>query len=153
MESGKLMSALERVLDLSSSAVLSTVGADATPQSRWMVAGVLRGAPGYLYAVTEPDFSKVAEITANPRVHWLVQLPQFEEVLRITGDAVIVDNPALKSSVLEALGRNLATFWSVASGAENLVVIETAIETIDYRNNTTGEHAHEPIGGEGGSRK
>jgi general stress protein 26 len=145
MEAGKLLGALERVLDTSSSAVLSTVDIDGAPQSRWMVAGVLRGAPGYLYAVTAPRFSKVEQIKHNPRVHWLVQSPGFEDVLQVAGDAVIVDNPALKSSVLEALGQSLTTFWSINAGAGDLVVIETAITAIEYTRQSTGEHAHESL--------
>ncbi|TVR73015.1 MAG: pyridoxamine 5'-phosphate oxidase family protein [Spirochaetaceae bacterium] len=145
MESGKLMGALERVLDLSSSAVLSTIGADETPQSRWMVAGMLRGAPGYLYAVTAPLYNKVEEITRNPKVAWLIQSPGFEEVFRISGDAVVVDNPSLKSTVLEALGRDLSTFWSANTGNTELVVIETAITTIDYVKQSTGEHSRESV--------
>lgn len=135
-----LVDALERVIDAAGRAVLSTVDEEGAPQSRWMVAGMLRGAPGYIYAVTSPDSRKVREIRINPRVSWLLASEDFREVMSVVGDATIVDNPSLESVVLEAIGDRLATFWRVNAARGDVVVIETAVRAIDRLVPEQGKH-------------
>ena len=139
MELNTLLDVMERVLDGSHTAVLSTVDAEGHPHSRWMVPTVLRGQPGTLYAVTAPKFAKVEHIAAQPRVSWLIQSKSLSDVVEINGKAQIIDNPALKSDVLEALGPNLSAFWTVNHDESELVVIETAIELISHFQPMKGE--------------
>lgn len=145
MESSTLLDLMDRVLDSSRRAVLATVDSDGVPSCRWMVTGILRGAPGFLYSVTAPQFHKTAEIEANPNVAWLLQTDDLSEVVHVTGEAKIVDNPALKSDVLEAIGHDLATFWQVNPAHSELVVIETVIKKIDYFQPNKGEHARASV--------
>lgn len=140
MEINALFTVLERIMDDSRPAVLSTVDADGKPHSRWMVPTILRGTRGALYAVTSPRFHKIEELAANPHVSWLIQGKTFEEIVEASGKAVIVDNPVLKSDVLEALGPSLSTFWRVTPDDSELVVIETMIERIDYLKPVDGTH-------------
>ncbi len=140
MDSTKLLSALERVLDSSCIAVLSTVDENGAPCSRWMVAGMLRGAPNHIYAVTDRKFRKVSQIARNSRVSWLLHTEGFTEVVLVSGDAAVVDNPSLKSAVLEALGKHLENFWHADPGIDDLVILETAITEIDHSTPATGEH-------------
>lgn len=139
MELNTLLDVMERVLDGSHAAVLSTAGADGQPYSRWMVPAVLRGQPGSLYAVTSPKFEKIEQIAAQSRVSWLIQSKGLDEIVQVTGKAQIIDNPALKVDVLEALGAHISTFWHVNPDESALVVIETAIETITYSRPGRGE--------------
>lgn len=140
MEINALFTVMERIMDDSRPAVLSTVDADGKPHSRWMVPTVLRGNRGALYSVTSPRFHKVEELAANPHVSWLIQGKKFDEVVEVTGKAIVVDNPILKSDVLEALGKGLSTFWHVTPDDSELVVIETMIERIDYFKPVDGTH-------------
>lgn len=139
MELNTLLDVMERVLDGSHAAVLATVDADGRPHSRWMVPAVLRGQPGSLYAVTSPRFGKIEHIAAQPRVSWLIQSESFDEIVEVCGKAQVIDNPALKVDVLEALGGRISTFWHVNPDESDLVVLETAIESISYLRPESGE--------------
>lgn len=140
MEINALFAAMERIIDDSRAAVLSTVDADGKPHGRWMVPAVLRGNRGALYAVTSPRFHKIEQLAANPRVSWLIQSKSFDEVVEVSGTALVIDNPILKSDVLEALGNRLTTFWHVTPDESELVILETMIERIDYLNPVDGTH-------------
>jgi len=139
MELNALLDVMERVLDGSGAAVLTTVDSQGHPHSRWMVPAILRGQPGSLYAVTSPHFAKVEHIAAQPRVSWLLQSKSLDETVEVSGKAQVIDNPALKSDVLEALGRKLSAFWHVNPDETDLTVIETAIESITHLETATGE--------------
>ncbi len=139
MELNALLDVMERVLDGSGAAVLTTVDSQGRPHSRWMVPAILRGQPGSLYAVTSPHFTKIEHIAAQPRVSWLMQSKSLDETVEVSGKAQVIDNPALKSDVLEALGSKLAAFWHINPDETDLTVIETAIESITYLETATGE--------------
>lgn len=132
MELSTLVDVLERILDSSHAAILSTVDEDGRPYSRWMTPATLRGQAGALYTVTAPAFRKVDQIRKNSKVSWLVQSKALDEIIEVHGTATIIDHPTLKSDVLEAIGPNLTAFWRVNPNETELVVIETAIERIDY---------------------
>lgn len=132
MESSSLLGTLEKVLDASGKAVLATVDDAGKPHSRWMVAGTMRGASGYLYAVTSADSHKVEQIRKNPSVSWLVQSEHLDEIIQVHGEATIVDNPSIKSLVLEAIGKDLANFWKMKGEMAEIVVIETVVSTVDH---------------------
>lgn len=139
MEFSALLDVMERVLDGSHAAVLSTVDSDGHPHSRWMVPAVLRGQPGSLYAITSPKFEKIEQIAAQPRVSWLIQSKALDEIVQVKGKAQVIDNPALKVDVLEALGAHISTFWHVNPDESDLVVVETAIESVTYNRPGKGE--------------
>ena len=142
MELQTLLDTMERVLDGSRTGVLSTTDAEGHPHGRWMVAAVLRGQPGAVYAVTSPRFAKIEHIAAQPRVSWLFQTKDLSEILEVSGKAQVIDNPSLKVDVLEALGGNLSTFWHVNPDETELVVLETAVEAITYTQPGRGERSH-----------
>lgn len=148
MNFASLLDVMERLLDTSHAAVLSTVDAQNAPHCRWMIPAVVRGRKGVLYAVTAPHFSKTDQLAAHENVAWLIQSKALDEIVEVRGRAQLVDNPALKSDVLEALGRNLSTFWRVNPDETELVVIETIIDHISYFRPMQGEtvHAQAPQG-------
>ncbi len=140
MEFNALFAAMERVMDDSRAAILSTVDQDGCPRSRWMVPALLRGNRDAIYAVTSQQFDKVAQINSRADVTWLIQSKAFDEVIEVFGKAAAIDNPMLKSDVLEALGNRLSTFWHVAPSETELIVLETVIEKIDYFRPIDGTH-------------
>ncbi len=140
MELNSLLDVAERILDSSHAAVLSTVDEKGRPSSRWMTPTVLRGQSGSLYSVTAPSFRKVNHINEHARVSWLIQTKSLDEVVEIVGKATIIDNPTLKSDVLEAIGPHMMAFWHINPNETDLVVIETMIEQIDYYRPMKGEH-------------
>ena len=133
MESKEMLNLLERILERSYVAVMSTVDEAGTPRSRWMTPTTVRGREGFLYTVTAPHFDKVEQLKKNSVVSWLLQSKALDEVLEVTGKAQIIDNPALKSEVLEAIGGHLTTFWRVNPDETELVVVETVIEEMTYQ--------------------
>ncbi|SIP97126.1 pyridoxamine 5'-phosphate oxidase [Alkalispirochaeta americana] len=139
MKSRVLLDALERVLDSSGRAVMATVDEQGIPRLRWMVAGMLRGAPGYVYAVTSPGFRKVKDLEKNPGVSWMFQDEALDEIVHLRGEARVVDNPSLKADVLEAIGKDLANFWRANAMESDLVVIETVPDEIEVFSASRGD--------------
>ncbi len=134
-----MLDVLERILEKSHVAVLSTVDGDGRPRSRWMTPAVVRGRRGFLYTVSAPHFEKIEQIQKNSSVSWLLQTRALDEVLEVVGKARIIDNPALKSEVLEAIGGHLTTFWRVNPDETELIVIETVIDELTYLEPMKGE--------------
>ena len=130
MEFPELFARLERLVEASKVGILTTMDAERYPQSRWMTPVVVRGRPGYVYAVTAPDSSKAAQIREHPKVEWFFQSKILDEVLSASGDAVLVNDPQAKAEVLEAIGPNLQIFWRVNPNAKNLVIVETEIQKL-----------------------
>ncbi|MFP4424947.1 MAG: pyridoxamine 5'-phosphate oxidase family protein [Alkalispirochaetaceae bacterium] len=139
MEGKAMLDVLERILEKSHVAVLSTVDGDGRPRSRWMTPAVVRGRRGFLYTVSAPHFEKIEQIQKNSSVSWLLQTRALDEVLEVVGKAQIIDNPALKSEVLEAIGGHLTTFWRVNPDETELIVIETVIDELTYLEPMKGE--------------
>ena len=132
MESKAMLDAVERILEKSHVAVMSTVDSEGRPRSRWMTPAVVRGRRGFLYTVSAPHFDKIEQIKKNSAVSWLLQTRPLDEVLEVVGKAQGIDNPALKSEVLEAIGGHLTTFWRVNPDETELIVVETVIEEMTY---------------------
>jgi len=130
MDFAQLMERFEDVLSLTHLAQLATIDARGYPRLRWMTPTTLRGLPGKLYAVTSPKYAKIAEIAAHPGVSWTAQSKTLESIFELFGKAYVVEDPLLKTGVLEAIGPNLQVFWRLNHSAHDLVVIETVIEEI-----------------------
>jgi general stress protein 26 len=128
MNKGEILSAIDRLVATSKTAVLATVDAGSFPHVRWMTPTRLHGRPWTLYAVSSLHLAKAAQLQQNPCVEWLFQDPSLREVVAVRGRVNIIDNPALKAEVLEALGQQLTAFWKVAAQEAQLVVLETVIE-------------------------
>jgi pyridoxamine 5'-phosphate oxidase len=141
MEMKELLETTERILDTARVGLLTTVDNDGQPWVRWMTPKFLRGEPGRLYAITAEGFRKVDHIRNNRNVGWMIQNNTMDEVIHITGKAMIVDNPTLKADVLEGIGGYLGNFWRLNTDALELVVIETLIQEIDYYDPMKGNRA------------
>lgn len=141
MEMKELLETTERILDTARVGILTTVDSEGRPWTRWMTPKFLRGEPGRLYAVTAEGFRKVDHIRSNRNVGWMIQKNTMDEVIHLSGKAMIVDNPTLKADVLEGIGGYLGNFWRLNTEALELVVIETLIQEIDYYDPMKGTRA------------
>lgn len=104
-----------------------------------MTPTLLAGSKGRVYAVSSPDSGKVAQIRANPKVQWFFQSKVLDEVASASGLASLVDDPAFKARVLEAIGPNLQIFWRTNPDARKLVVVETVVKEVSVFSALTGE--------------
>jgi len=127
----EMFAKLEDVLAKAKTGVLATVGKDNQPHMRWMTPALLPGRPGCVYAVTSPAFAKLLDVRGNPKVQWLIQTPSLREVCALDGLLTVIDNPALKNEIIEAIGRILFVFWKVNPQSE-FVVLETRITQATY---------------------
>lgn len=121
------MERVSALLDAHGTGLLATTDADGAPHARWLTPAVLRHRPDAIYALTDPAFAKVAQVRAHPRVEWMFQDPSLTEIVTVRGTMSVVDNPSLRSEVLEAVGPRLRAFWKLAKDGRDLAVLETAI--------------------------
>lgn len=133
MDSHEVMNRVGAIIEAHGTGLLATVDEEGNPHLRWLTPTLLRDSPGAVYALTAPRFSKVVQVRAHARVEWMFQTPTLDEVISIRGLLNVVENPSLRSEVLEVLGPRLQTFWKLAHDARDLVVLETiAEEAIRY---------------------
>lgn len=132
MNQKELFSKVQQLLDDAKTAVLSTVDTDGGPHMRWMTPGILRSRPGVIFAVTSPSFAKVAQLTNNPEVEWMFQNRSLTEVVNLRGRINVLDNPSLKTEVIQAVGRRLTVFWRAAQENTDFLVLETVPISAQY---------------------
>lgn len=147
MDPSALLARLERIVEASKVGILTTVDSSGYPRSRWMTPTVVRGRPGFLYAVTSPDSVKAADMRERPKVQWFFQSKVLDEIFNVWGTATLVDNPQAKAEVLEAIGPNLQIFWRVNPDAKNLVVVETSVQELSCFYPMKGEREGASFGG------
>ena len=139
----ELLGEVDRILEESKTALLATVDPEGRPNLRWMTPRRLRGRAGRLYAVTELAGGKVAEIRRDPRVTWLIQRPQLNEVITLRGRAVVVEDSSLLNELLEAAGKDLFMVWHLHPAPEHprFAVLETTLEAASRFDAATGATA------------
>lgn len=130
MTKAEIVAALDEIIDTAQVAVLATVGPEGSPAMRWMTPAMVRGRPGYLYAVSSVDCRKVRHLQSCPAVEWLFQTPELNRVVTVQGRMSVIDNPQLKSEVLESIGPRLEVFWRTNEKTTDFIVLETAIDQI-----------------------
>lgn len=149
MTQQQFLEKLSAILDESRTAVLTTVDAEGRPHARWMTPGLLKGRAGALYCVTSKCSDKAADLEVNPAVEWLVQTPTLNDIAIVRGTANLIDNPALRTELLEVIGRRLTAFWKVNPEAMDLVVVETLIREGEYFRPMAGSVVRVRFSGEG----
>jgi general stress protein 26 len=115
-------------------AVLATMEPSGYPKMRWMYPAFLSDQDACLYTVTSPDFSKVNDIHKHPEVEWILQSPDYAEVLRLRGKAHVEEAPAIRSHMIDVVGKNLQQFWTLAenSGDTHFLVVATVLEEATF---------------------
>ncbi len=131
MTQHEIMRELAEVIADAKAGVLATVDEHGNPHVRWMTPAILKDRQSALFAVTSPRLTKLQQLKANPRAEWMIQSLSLGTVITVRGAVNLLDNPSLKSEVLEELGPRLQTYWHVSPDAPELVVLETVIDEID----------------------
>ena len=132
MNKVEFTSLLDTIIEDAKTVVLATVDKEGRPHMRWMTPTLLSDRPGAVYAVTSPDFKKIAHLTENPHATWMFQTRLLNRIAHVSGPINVVDNSAMKAEVLEGIGRRLNVFWRVNKDPSKLVVLETVIEEAEY---------------------
>ncbi|MFY9177842.1 MAG: pyridoxamine 5'-phosphate oxidase family protein [Clostridiales bacterium] len=113
-------------------AVLATVGKDGRPKMRWMTPATLKERQGFIYCVAAINSDKVADLNKNPKVEWMIQSKALDRIINIKGFINIIDNPSMKTEILQTIGKRLNVFWKVNLQDTEFVVLETVLEEAVY---------------------
>lgn len=132
MNQHEILYKVEQILEDSKTGVLATIDQDGNPRMRWMTPAILKGRPDVLFAITSPDFEKVAQLDAHVNVEWMIQTRALDQVVNLRGRINVLDNPAIRSEVMEHLAKKLTVFWKVNPQNTDFIVLETIIEEATF---------------------
>ena len=132
MEKKQFFGKLEEILNISKTAVLSTTDFDGKSHMRWMTPVVLKDRSDCIYCVASRGSDKIKHLENNNSVEWLISTPSLNEIININGTIDIIDNPALKTEIIELIGHRLTVFWKVNLEKAEFVVLETKIDRAVY---------------------
>ena len=127
-----MMAEIGKMLDDAKTGLLATVDHEARPHMRWLTPAVIRGRIGALYNITAQDSAKLEQLRANPYVQWMIQTRALDKIITVNGKINIVENPSIRTEVLETVGDRLRVFWKIHESDWELVVLETIIERATY---------------------
>ena len=113
MDQQKFISKLAEIIDASNAGILSTRDENGITHIRWMTPILIRGRKGVIYAVTPQNSRKVQHILHNPDVTWMIQTRSLSQVINIYGKTNVIENPSLKTELLETVGDRLTMFWKL----------------------------------------
>jgi general stress protein 26 len=118
--------------------VLTTVDSDGAPHARWMATMTFEHFPRVI-TLTSAGSSKVKHIRANQHVDWLFANDDFTLVLNLKGRArVFTDTVSIKRAWKAIKDKSHAYFLNNMAGDQEIAVIETVIERIDYTSAQNG---------------
>ncbi len=128
----EIIAEIGRIIDEVKTALLATVNEDGRPAVRWVTPAILRGREGALFCITAPGSDKVKHLESTPNVQWLFQTRALDRIIAVDGKVNIVDNPSIRSEVLEEVGPKLSAFWKITTDERDLLVLETIIESATF---------------------
>ena len=132
MTQRKILNKLNAILDEAGTAVLATEDSEGNARMRWMTPVILAHQPRTIFCIAAKSSAKVQQLTWNRNVQWMFQRRDLSEIINIQGFAGIVDNPALKTELIDILGPRLGVFWKANAEPEEFVVLETIIQETTY---------------------
>ena len=132
MSPQELLNRLESILDEAKTGVLATKDSSGVIHMRWMTPAVLNHRQGAIFTFSAPGTPKIEQIMSTEQAEWMIQRPDLREIVNIQGPIRVIDNPALKSELMEILGPRLTAFWKANIGSDQFVVLETVIQTATY---------------------
>jgi general stress protein 26 len=132
MNKNEVLGEISRIIDEVGTAVLGTVNAEGKPDLRWVNPVMLRGRSNAIFMVTYPGSKKVKELQENPRAQWLFQTRPLDVIVTVDGRVNTLENPSIRSEVLEVVGPRLHAFWKITPDERDLMVLETVIERAVY---------------------
>ncbi len=127
-----IVNRVRRILIDAPFAVLSTVGEDSTPFTRWMSPIFATGDLKEFHALAAPRSRKIEHLRTNPRVTWVFSSPDFEDVVTIHGKAFVDEDPALRAEIWERMPEKQRSF--ILRNDENLqfAIIRTDVERVEH---------------------
>ncbi|HPT78816.1 MAG TPA: pyridoxamine 5'-phosphate oxidase family protein [Candidatus Atribacteria bacterium] len=132
MDKQNLLARLEYIIEDSNSGVLSTVDSEGRPHVRWMTPVLLKDRKGVIFTVTPRDCEKTKQIMHRPDGVWMVQTRDLDQIITARGKINILDNPSIKSEVMESAGDKLTMFWTLNRDISEYVVLETVLEEAEF---------------------
>ncbi|MBN2050490.1 MAG: pyridoxamine 5'-phosphate oxidase family protein [Spirochaetales bacterium] len=137
-----LISLVHELLEETRAGVLATTDQEGHPHMRWMTPVLMEEYPGVLYALTCPSFPKAIQIESQPAVEWLIQSRLLDRVVHLKGTVRLVDNPSLKSQLIERIGGRLQVLWKIHRDCSDLVAVETLLEEANCFKPMEGIYEH-----------
>ncbi|NLB42914.1 MAG: pyridoxamine 5'-phosphate oxidase family protein [Clostridiales bacterium] len=132
MDQRELIGKLAEALDDANAGILSTLDENGIVHLRWLTPVLMRGRKGLVYSLSSLDSKKVEHIRSNPNVTWIIQTRAVDQVITLYGKVNILENPSIKTEVLETVGNKLTMFWKINGHLRDFVVMETVIEKAEY---------------------
>ncbi len=132
MNQHEIMHKVEQILENSHTGVLATIDKDGNPRMRWMTPAVIKGRPDVLFTVASPDSEKVVQLDASAGVEWMIQTRALDQIVNLKGKVNILDNPSIRSEVMEHLAKKLSMYWKVNPEKTHFIVLETIIEEATF---------------------
>jgi pyridoxamine 5'-phosphate oxidase len=132
MDRREILTQIGRIIDDVKTGLLATVSEDGKPTMRWLTPALLRGRTGALYNITAPNSDKTRHLRLHPNVQWIFQTRALDRIITVDGKVNIVENPSIRSEVLEMVGAQLRAFWKITQDERDLLVLETIIEKATY---------------------
>jgi len=123
---------LDSLIADAQTAILATVDENGRPKMRWMTPTTLKDRQGFIYSVAAKDSKKIGELNKNPKVEWMIQSKALDRIINIKGYINIIDNPSMKTEILQTIGRRLNVFWKINLQNTEFVVLETVLEEAVY---------------------
>jgi general stress protein 26 len=138
MTKHEILSIIESMIDETHAAVLSTVDSSCAPHSRWVTPGCMKDRMGAIFMITSSNMAKIDQIKSNQSVFMLFQTSVLDKIVSVEGKTYVIENPSLRSEVLECIGKHLHAFWKINSPEKDLVVLELIIEQATLYNPLNG---------------
>ena len=132
MNQEELVAILGDIIAEATTAVLATTGKDGLPHMRWMTPLLPRDRPGTILSMTSAKSVKLVDLTDNPHGEWMFQTRSLTKVVNVPVTIRLVDNPSLRSEVMEALGARLGTFWKINADKMDFLVLESGMREARY---------------------
>jgi len=124
----EIMCKLEEILEEVKAGILVTIDANGRPHMRWMTPSCIKDRPNTIFTVTSPQFPKVEDLNIHPYGEWMIQTRSLNQIVNLRGKVNLLNQPSLKSELLENIGDRLTMFWKVNENKMDFLVLETVIE-------------------------
>jgi general stress protein 26 len=124
----EIMGIIGSMIDDTHAAVLATVDKNCVPHIRWVTPGCIEERSGTIFMISAVNLAKIEQIRINPKAQMLFQTKSINRIITVEGTVNILDNPSIRSEVLECVGKHLHAFWKINNPENELVVLEMIIE-------------------------
>ncbi|HZJ82544.1 MAG TPA: pyridoxamine 5'-phosphate oxidase family protein [Clostridia bacterium] len=132
MEKHECLNKVEDIIEDAQTAILATVDEEGRPRMRWMTPTTLKGRQGCIYTVAAKGSNKLMDLQQNEKVQWMIQSKDLDRIINIKGFINVIDNPSMRTEIMEAIGKRLNVFWKVNLKDTEFVVLETILEEAVY---------------------